>query len=371
LVIFANLVFIIHTLDSRIQDTADEHFIEVSESLFTAFYLAELILKLVVHREFYFFNDEAAFNILDFFLVVMGIFQLILVVTGASDSVWDTGFLRVLRIFKVAKVFRMFRTLSLLAEVRLMMECVAQSMGSLVWAMMLLFFLSLLFGLFFEQALATAIGHDELNDQDSELLIDAFGTVWRSVFTLVKATTGGEDWMITYRLLLPLGSLADAVFVFYIVFMAIAVMNIVTSVFLDKAMRVAKPGIETMMLEKHRTDIEDARELTAMVSEMDTHHSGTITFTDFMCYMKEEKFRLYFEVRGLNIKDTSMFFHMLSSASKGLHKDAECEDYEENVDLRAFVTGCMRLKGVASCMDLYTLSWEVKQMRNEIHSLAR
>merc|ERR1712194_392491 len=147
--------------------------------------------------------------------------------------------------------------------------------------------------------------------------------------------------------------------------MAIAVMNIVTSVFLDKAMHVAKPGVEAMMLDKHHQDMEDAKELTEMVSEMDTADSGKITFSDFMSYMKEEKFRLYFDVRGLNVKDTSMFFKMLSSASRGSSKDAEGEDDEDTVDVRAFVTGCMRLKGVASCMDLYTLSWEIKQMRND------
>jgi hypothetical protein len=324
-------------------------------------------MKLMVHQFFYFTNSEAGFNILDLFLVVLGIFELIIFLAG-EVGMWaiDTGFLRTLRIFKVAKALRMFRALRVFAEIRLMMECVAQSLGSLVWAIFLLAFLALLFSIYFVQALATAIEEDSVNEEDSAMLMDAFGSVRRSVFSLTQATTGGEDWMMIYRLLAPLGWFPRAVFVFYIVFMAIAVMNIVTSVFLDKAMHVAKPGVEAMMLDKHHQDMADAKELTEMVSKMDTMNTGKITFSAFMTYMKEEKFRLYFDVRGLNVKDTAMFFKMLSSASKSSSKDAESEgDDEDTVDLRAFVTGCMRLKGVASCMDLYTLSWEIKQMRND------
>merc|ERR1719188_2406610 len=112
-----------------------------------------------------------------------------------------------------------------------------------------------------------------------------------------------------------------------------------------------------MMLDKHYQDMKDAKELTDLVSQLDKQNSGHITFSDFMHYMKDDKFRLYFDVRGLNVKDTTMFFKMLSSASRNGETPGETEE-ETSVDLKAFVMGCMRLKGVASCMDLYTVSWE-------------
>jgi hypothetical protein len=293
----------------------------------------------------------------------------------------DSSFLRSLRIFKVAKILRMFRALRFFHEIHQMMECLVQSIGSLLWAIALLAFLGAMFAIFFVQSVATAIEDGSLQREEAvangrqgvpgpegfsssyEAVVHDFGSVQAAMFSLLQASSGGQDWIQMYNRLEPLGAFAQYVFVFYIVFMLIAVMNIVTSIFLDKAMHVAKPTVEHMMIDKHHQDIKDAKELTKLVNDMDTENSGSITFGDFMRYMKQDKFRLYFDVRGLNVKDTAMFFRMLSCASNGENQR------EPTVDLDAFVTGCMRLKGVASCMDLYTLSWEIKSLRANQHHI--
>jgi hypothetical protein len=360
LVIFVNTATIIYDANRRIETSSDSPEIVAAESIFLVWYVSEVLLKLFVHRLFFFTNHDAAFNCLDFILVVLGMFEVIASLLG-SDGFGNAAFLRVLRIFKVAKVFRMFRALRLFSEIRVMMDCVTTSLSPLSWAAVLLAFLSCVFGVFFVQQVGGALEADTLTPDQAHHLVESFGSVEMAMFSLLEATTGGNDWHFFYTRLSPLGVLVCGAFLFYILFMQIAVMNIVMAVFLDKALNCAKPTVESMMLDKHYQDIEDAKELTALVSEMDSHHTGVITFSDFCRYMHNEKFRLYFDVRGLSVKDTSMFFQMLASASNGGSEDRQQE--EDSVDLQAFVTGCMRLKGTASCMDLYTLSQQVKAMR--------
>jgi hypothetical protein len=319
------------------------------------------MLKLMVHQTFYFTNNDAAFNIMDFMLVVLGMIEVLVSLFG-GDALMDTAFLRVLRVFKVAKFFRMFRAIRIFSDIRVMMDCVAQSVSPLMWSIVLLTFLSSIFGVFFVQMLGGALEADSLSLHETDALLEYFGSVEQAMFSLLQATTGGQDWITFYNRLAPLGLMPRLAFVFYVLFMLIAVLNIVMSVFLDKVLNCAKPTLEALMLDKHYQDIKDAKELTDLVAEMDTQHCGVITFSDFTRYMHSERFRLYFDVRGITVKDTSMLFNMLAAASKTGDTSEDCE-MEEAVDLHAFVTGCMRLKGVASCMDLYTLSWEVKAMR--------
>lgn len=361
-VIALNSAFIIWATNHSIDTNGKASNLQVLiEPIFAAWYVVELALKIAVHRKFFFTNKDLWFNILDLFLVTLALIEIFLNLIEAEQQGFDATFLRTLRIFKMARVLRMFRAVRAFADFRIMMDCVVYSLWPLVWAIALLTFLSGLFAICFVQMFAVALESGEMDSTDVDRLLDAFGSVEAAMLSLLMATTGGEDWVKLYDTLRPLGDFALGIFIFYIAFMHVAVMNIVTSVFLDKAMTIAQPNVETVMLTKREKDMADTKELTELVSQMDTQKKGVITFSDFQQFMQTPKFRLYFDVRGLNVKDTAMFFRML--ASSALTRPVEGRE-DHVVDLHSFVAGCMRLKGAASSMDMYTLSWEMKILRN-------
>merc|ERR1711920_1067206 len=76
---------------------------------------------------------------------------------------------------------------------------------------------------------------------------------------------------------------------------------------------------------------------------------GKISLDEFVHAMEDPKFRYFFEVRGLDIKDAEMFFNMLTAVSG-----------EDEVDISTFVSGCLGMQGTASSLDLQTLSFELK-----------
>jgi len=331
----------------------------VAEYAFTGFYCCELVLKIWVHRWFFIRGEDAAFNILDLVLVLLAGFEMfILPLVTTSAGAVDPTFLRILRIFKVVKILRMMRALHAFKDIRVMIDCLVHSFLPLIWAGALLGFLSSLFAIYFVQSLAAALEDGSLSPAEESDLLTYFGRVEGAMFTLLVSTTGGMDWSYYFNIVKPLGGLACTVFVFYIMFMFLAVMNIVTSVFLDKAMDIAKPASENVMLDKCYGDLEDADELTRMVSTMDAANDGLITFGDFAGYMGEPEFRKHFEARSLTQKDVKMLFRMLAS-----YEGTPRRGGERTVDLAAFLAGCMRLKGEASGMDMYTLSWGLHLVR--------
>jgi len=77
----------------------------------------------------------------------------------------------------------------------------------------------------------------------------------------------------------------------------------------------------------------------------------------------DEDFKLYFQVRGIDIKDVDRFFHMLCGS--------ECKDDTEGIDVEVFVCSCMRLKGWATSLDLHSLSFETNRIMSLLQKFVK
>merc|ERR1712048_971276 len=121
-----------------------------------AAYVVELVSKLIVHRLYFFCNNEWSINMLDFCLVVYSLADAVLISTGMNLT-----FLRTLRVFKFAKVLRLLRAVSIIKDLRVMMECVIGSMMALIWSIVLISFFLYVFSLFFVQAMAKHVSDSE------------------------------------------------------------------------------------------------------------------------------------------------------------------------------------------------------------------
>merc|ERR1712066_860626 len=117
----------------------------------------------------------------------------------------------------------------------------------------------------------------------------------------------------------------------------------------EKALTLAQPDLDTQMLQKQRKDHQDAQELRKLTMTADNDFSGTLSLEEYTRFMQDPKFRSFFEMRGLDIKDAEMFFHMLTAVTQ-----------RDEVDIQTFVEGALRMRGFASSLDLHTLSFEVK-----------
>merc|ERR1712151_31866 len=98
------------------------------------------------------------------------------------------------------------------------------------------------------------------------------------------------DWDNAYILIAASGPDKAAVFMFYILFFVLAVWNIITSIFVEKALKIAQPDIDSLMLEKRRKDAVDAKELDALFRKMDIDGNSVISMEEFLHCVKSPHF---------------------------------------------------------------------------------
>merc|ERR1719277_2667758 len=126
--------------------------------------------------------------------------------------------------------------------------------ASLFWSGVMLTFLKFLFGIYFVQAVTSYLLQEQENIDDltRQKCLAMFGSVQVAMVTLLKATTGGQDWEKAYEVMQKASLFAALLFLFYIVFFMVPVWNIVTSVFVEKIMVMAAANIEQEAFERRK-----------------------------------------------------------------------------------------------------------------------
>jgi len=356
-VIFLNGLFIVWATNYGIENLGEApSWMENVELAFLMFYSLELFAKLIVHRCFFFLCEEWKWNVFDFGLVVFVALEMVASklskMQEGNSQIMNMTFLRVVRIIKVAKIMRMFRAMRFCSDIRLMLDCITGSVATLFWCLLVIVFVLYVYALYFVQSLTHFLDNKGRLSESHVLAIkQAFGSVQHAMLSLFQAVTGGIDWYVHYDLLGTSGGMQAGLYVFYIAFFVVVAWNIITSTFLEKATKIAKPDMDQLMFEKHRKDVDDTKNLVDLFEQMDMDRSTTISAEEFMHVTHDPTFQKFLQVRGIDIKDARTFWAMMMSVD-------ECHE----VDISTCVSSCLRMKGFATSIDLHTLGFEAKVM---------
>jgi hypothetical protein len=130
-----------------------------------------------------------------------------------------------------------------------MVSALLSSLLALFWCCVLLAFIMMLFSLVFVQLIEDylseniqngcvgntdpVLGDGCLNDH----LMYHFGSVQKAVLSLYMATSGGNDWSLYYNLMWRVDPMTAGVFLFYTAFYFFGIFNLLTGMFVDKAVR--------------------------------------------------------------------------------------------------------------------------------------
>lgn len=204
-------------------------------------------------------------------------------------------------------------------------------------------------------------GDDLLDDEKADLIF-YFGSVEASILTLYKASTGGDDWSGYYDLLVPMGPFCSGLFLFFISFMQIAVLNILTGIFVENAMKLAEPDRQAMFSEQQKLHLKTLKELEHIVDQMDVSVDGEISEKEFDQEMErhDSRMREYLGAIGIHTTDAERFFHMLKAAHFG-----------KPVAKDSFVAGILKLPGVAQSIDMQGLTCQLKLVHKKLHDLVK
>jgi len=126
----------------------------------------------------------------------------------------------------------------------------------------------------------------------------------------------------------------------------------------ENAMKLAQPDRDVLALELRKTRIAEAEQLRQLFYELDINLSGTICIEEFQAHMQSGKLRAYLSVLGLDVKDVEVFLYMLTIENK-----------TGDVEIEAFVDGCMKMKGQATSLDMQTISVAIRMIYKDLKKL--
>jgi len=344
----------------------------ILETVFLCFYAFELVLKLLVHRWYFFVNKDMGHNIFDLTIVLVDGVGMLLSLAAASRAI-DVSFLRSLRIFKVTRMLRVLRAFEVFTDLRVLLEAMTSSVMSLFWCSMVIMFTLCMFSLLLVQMITEYLGQNmeaaSMTDcghpsgcQD-EQLVYYFGSIQRSMLSLYMASTGGENWSVIYLLLEPVGVLPAMAFVIFTFLYQFGMFNLLTSMFVDRTMKIQIQDRETKIIEQRCREADQTKELLELMRETDHNRDGKISFEEFLEVMQDPATLTYLAFLGLPIADVKAFFEMLVAES-----GRELE-VDHAVPIEVFVQGCMRMKGMATSIDMQALKYQTTMLADHLHRL--
>jgi len=313
---------------------------------FTAVFLIELVFRIVALKAQFFLGEGCLWNI----------FDVLLVLTSAVDHTTDSehlenwGYLRVFRLFRVLWAVRLAVHSRFVRDLRMMMLALVHSVVSLFWAVTTLGFLHYLASIVVMTLVSDYVSAAAGDDDTVGDLTLWFESMPMSMLTLFMAITGGVSWWEIMQPMQVVGHLAGAIFVCFIVVAVLAVLNIITGMFVTDAIEKARSDERCTLEREMEQNLEHRRQLEKLYRKLDVHRHGQITF-DELCEQAERKeVQAVFSLYGIEATDVPSLFSLLDV------------DDSHSIECDEFVMGCMKFKSRSTSVNVECTLLEIKEM---------
>lgn len=305
---------------------------------FLVVFSAELILRVYVEKMVFIVGPEAKWNLFDLFVVGSGLFEIIL--SGINLS-----FARVLRLLRMVKMLRVVRMVSLFKGLRMMVISVCGCLLSLVWLALLMLVIIYVYALGFMQMYLQELSAGRLAGSTffDKTIYTWYGSVGQAMLTLFMAISGGCDWKEAMDPIWGVSPAYGFLFLFYIVFIVFGVLNVVTGVFVDRALEIAAVDKELVVHEEMRKRKKDVSELKRFFLRLDENGDGQVTKKEMSKSLEDPWLQSYVSTMDLDCNAMLELFDLLDSDGAG------------TLSIEEFIQGCIRIRGDAKAVDLFAL----------------
>lgn len=343
----------------------------VFEQFFCIWFSLELALRMYVYRWSFFkpCTDGWQWNYFDTMVVAAQLTEVVFDVLARSITM-DLGklrLLRILRILRLVRILRVVRVLHLISELRAIVSSIYGSFRSLLWVVVLLLLMIYIVAVFFTQSVTDHIVEVKVDDAnwvpnaDQVTLIVCFGSVMRAVLSLWQAISGGIDWdALVVPLLEQVSVISGLTFTAYVVFAILALLNVVTGVFVQTALQSARNEEDSFM----------SAQIVQLFRIADTDGSATIGLEEINESLEDPVMLKEWKSIGVDAEDALYLFNILDLDGNGY------------VTFDEFLGGCLRLSGGAKAIDVLTVMQESRsnhslvdlkltELQNDLHDLTR
>eukprot|EP00927_Polykrikos_kofoidii_P071708 TRINITY_DN67945_c0_g1_i1.p1 TRINITY_DN67945_c0_g1~~TRINITY_DN67945_c0_g1_i1.p1 ORF type:complete len:613 (-),score=126.66 TRINITY_DN67945_c0_g1_i1:66-1853(-) len=360
IVILVNAIFVSLAVEWEMKHVGQETvpFMLAVEASLVALFLLELVLRLANHGFYYFVNQDMLWNLLDLVLISLASVATLATVFHDMGNVTSFGGTRVLRAAGLLRMFRFVKVFRGLAQTLLSFrKCLVVMWWSLVTVAFAMYFFAVVFmeGLTFY----AASQEDVLDEETLSRIEFYFGSMADSMLSLYMSVTGGVDWQNIFHVVNQAGPFFGCLLVLFNGLFVVALFNVVTSLFVAKAVDIQRPMLPDIAAERDRRAAHFVEELKRVCRLLDAGNTGSISKPGFVESMKDGLVASHFTGIGLDINDASTFFDLVVPSSD-----------PEAVSVEAFVHGCLSLTGFASKADVKRQMIELRVVKECVEKFA-
>jgi len=301
---------------------------KVADVTFCVVFALEMVVRLLAEERMFFTGQERWLNLLDTLLVLSAMVELI-----ATDAIYKLLYIRTVRALRSVRALRVVRVVRFLRALRVMLTSVMNSLMSFVWGFVFLHFVIFLFGLIFLQAAANFIEDagrvDEATVHD---LRSYFPSMPTTLCTLFMSTSGGLDWGEIYAPLKRVGETYGLLFIFYVAFMTVAILNVIVGIFVEGASESAQIERDVSMLAEVEEAGSNMNQLKQYLKTFDIDGTGSIAQIKLTQFLQDERAIAFFRAQQIDEREAHDLFKLLASS-------------ENEATIDEFLVGLMILKG--------------------------
>lgn len=337
----------------------------VLNTVFVVIFTLELLLRIYAEKIDFCKprNLNFGWNMFDSLLVLLSIMEEIL--SNTSSGV-NLGAMRVFRTLRIVRSFRIIRMFKVFKDLRIMLAGVVYSLRSLVWAGLLLSAIMYLTAVCLGQYASEEIAIKTLDPSEGVLskeVYDAlqkyYGSLFLIVYTLFTSICGGVDWADAADPMMKLGTPLGLVFIFYISFAILCVLNIITGVFVENANRLTAKDDEMVLLENMEKRKVWFEEVAELFRAADKDGSGRLDGKEFAVKMKDYRMQAWLQKIGVQVE---------SYSAEGLFALLDF-DGDGWLDLDEFAVALQSVHGPARSIDLAKVNKDTRQLRKDMKEL--
>lgn len=237
-----------------------------------------------------------------------------------------------------------------------MVFSVLRSGLSLLWSMVMLGIIIFVFSVYLTQNVTFYLYYDaDPQDTATQTLRDYFGSLMYAFYMLFQCISGGISWGEVGKPLLEIHWSNGVVLCFYVFFTVVAVLNIITGIFVDTAIKSAESDRDEVIQEAMHSERSTLLQMQKFFHQADKDKSGTITLDELELQLKNIKVRAHLATLGIEVNDAKDIFRLLDFDKSG------------EISIEEFIYGCLKMKGQAKAIDLMSLLHELRRMREQLN----
>jgi len=354
----------------------DDSFFRMTYWVVLAWWFIELLCYFLAQR-LTFFNPKSpvfGWNMFDVVCTLFTAIDLVADLAGVSvPKIVSQGYLRLLRMCRWVRVLRVVKIVRFLQGVRKLIIAVQGALLTLAWALLLLALFMYIYAIMMSTAIVqyyqelevhsynTTAGDPflDLHGQTRTEAVEIFyGGIVVIMQTLFESITGG-DWTVAALPLADVSWPVKTLWFSYVAFVIFGLLNVFTGIFCESASHAANCDREIVMQAEREDEEGCVNQIKLLFQNSDEIVDGNITESILKALLLQQNFKDQLSALGLHSTEAHGLFKLLDGDSSG------------SVSIDEFISGCLRLKGVAQAVDMVTMLSRTDQMSRKLYRIEK